>query len=995
MIEKTVEHRFSVLLLVLLGCLLGIFLYFKMPIELLPRSNTTRLVFLAPAQGGNANERAAHLSTLLEKAFAKNGLRGKLAFESNRDRSLGIWTPEGNTHINLQTLRNSIRDALSNENASPNFELLELQSSSGSILTLVAERTRSSKISNFELYTLIQTELIGGLRKIPGVAKAQIENSSNREITHSLNKMALLEDPEFAKHAVQKQIKTLSSPLVNVVPVLGSIAIDYSKDNKLSAFEPIETDHLAEMTSLRDGNEVIFVSVQKNSEGNEVEISKKVKSLVETLNKNLKDLQLDVVQDSAVYINSAEENVVANLRDGIILTCICIFVFLRRWYSTVVVSLSIPISLLLTFPILYLVGISRNVMSLAGIALGVGVVVDATLSIVNGIEEHMAKGFSPREASVISARENHVPIAIAVLTTLAVFIPILFLNGLVGDLFYDLAFTVIASQCIAYICAIYITPSLTSMVYEKINLKRRTPNSSDKKPEGEVKSGIFLQAIQSILQKRVAYWAVAAASLLAVVWGGSLVPPSEFLPRAGQGDFRASIFVGADLNPVSAKILARNLDAGLAKSGFKNRISRLENETLRIDFHSDESSTSSRKQIEELLLPIATPYSVSVSELNPLDDKSSNGQDIEFYLNTTEKNRELLKSTLEKIPGITHQRWSNDFRKSASNIDRDDTAFSSMLVDRPHSEGFFASQFQKKMLGIDVSDPKIEGKGPAVAYLDQTNAGIRLHPTSGAPLQKGMLPYVAAMNRENSNAFVVNGQVMERVELTLEGKTTSQITEEINAIVKRTDVPIEWGSGVSESEDSVSKLGLCILIATILTILILYAQNRSLITTTTIMFTFVWGAIGSFPGLAMHRETLNASALVGFILLAGTIVNNGILLMEIVEKNRKLQFTPRDCCMLAARQRTIPVLVTALTTALGMLPMVFETGAGSQMYRALSIVVVYGTLISTPVSLFGIPCMVMIFGDLREYAERKILKILIQARRKSEDVHAERDAYVS
>ena len=177
-----------------------------------------------------------------------------------------------------------------------------------------------------------------------------------------------------------------------------------------------------------------------------------------------------------------------------------------------------------------------------------------------------------------------------------------------------------------------------------------------------------------------------------------------------------------------------------------------------------------------------------------------------------------------------------------------------------------------------------------------------------------------------------------------------------------------------EAKGSLAGLAQCLFLAIVIIFFILFTQNRSASKSLIILATFAWAPLGAIPALAWHDETLNGSALVGFILLAGTIVNNGILLMDRVEKKIHLQIPVYEAAREAVRERSLNVVVTGLTTVLAMVPMIWGGQEGAQMYRSLSIVVVYGTLASTPVSFLGIPALLIVRQGLVEARARWILK---------------------
>ena len=989
MISELIYNRIAVIWITILGCILGIFLYFNMPVELLPQSKATSLLFITKNIGQDHLLLANRYEKTLNEVLLKFSLGTDLQISANKESIKGIFSSKNIDDENIMTVQKEIKTALSEANLSTFFQLLALDAKNIPIMTLVVEKKSQSMLNDSELNNLVESEVIKPLRQIPNIL--DVVDTTEKNIEKNISPV-IAKQKELMKNSIQllkslvESIKPRNS-LINSEYQISVRQTDATKFDKTpiyfnqkktldEVFVISESEQINSQISLRNGMPAISLSIYKTSFGNEVAGSKLVRQKIAELGKNNKDISIEIVYDSADYVNAAESNVIGNLRDGIILTCVCILFFLRNIISTFIVSLSIPISLLLTLPILYFAGISRNVMSLAGITLGVGVVVDATISIINGINEEIENGLSPMSASIRAAEENVLPIAAAVLTTFAVFVPILLLDGTVGDLFYDLSFTVVAAQAISFVCAIFIIPGITGLILEKTRNEKTKKKSRNFSTSELSSKNLLLRMLDKLLTSHLACWTLSLSFLAAVACGISMIPPAEFLPRAQNGDYRITVETGYDFAPSKRLEFAKKIDSILKAEGLTNRIVTTTSQNITSDFHSDSKSFDQNSILKKISRAIS-PYQAHINAQNPLDSESTKGNDLDFYVPFKIENRQKIKDSISKIPGITFQKWSSDAKSMGLTLTKPTDSLAENFIPESLYSAYWTTHLNPTVLGTDLhayNHPPY--KSYQILY-DETKSDIFVHPTTGVPSTNNVAQFANYTGLEDEEIHIIDGNRVERIQLALTGKTASEISSQIEKIFQEFKISLIWDQAVTEKETSTKKLETCIAWSILLTILVLYIQNKSLLITTIIMFTFIWGAIGSFPGLVFHKETLNASALVGFILLAGTIVNNGILLMDIIEKNRREQKSPKICCLIAAQQRTGPVLVTALTTALGMLPMVFETGAGSQMYRALSIVVVYGTLVSTPVSLVGIPCLVMIFGDIRETFERQSLRTKI------------------
>ena len=578
------------------------------------------------------------------------------------------------------------------------------------------------------------------------------------------------------------------------------------------------------------------------------------------------------IHDEADKIDAAESTVTSNLRDGTVLTCLCVFLFLRSLRSTIFVSLSLPLSLLAAIPFMTACGLGKNIMSLAGLALGVGVVVDATLAVMEDFHAELRGGTSAAKAAKSAARSNFAPVLAAILTTLAVFVPILFLNGFAGDIFFDLSMTIIIIQLLSFGVAIYLTPGILSLYYEKV------PESIQNMPQVSnselAPNSWFVDFMEMILRSRAMTLGFFLASLLAVVWSLTLVPGSEFLPAGKQADF---VF----LKPVGNNEKMQTIDEMI-----QNTSTSLHTLALSSSFvvHSDHIEvrlkTSDAHPLERIQNRLQLGLHAPTSALLPVDASGEPAGVVTLYIPPQSPENFLkIKEKLSHIKGI---------------------------------------------FNIDSS--------PASIWLD------------GFPRQ---------ILRLTLSPGMISGTAISKVKESLKNQMAVE-SDPVSAL----------------KEQSLLQLGWCVLFAMALIFIILLVINRSFYTAITIMFTFLWGLIGVFPGMRLHGESFNASVLVGFILLSGTVVNNGILLMDLFMRHRAQQLPPFEAMMLAIRKRAIPVIVTALTTVLGMVPMVFETGEGSELYRGLAIVTVYGTLVSTPLSIICLPCLALLLDDFEEFKSR-------------------------
>lgn len=750
-----------------------------------------------------------------------------------------------------------------------------------------------------------------------------------------------------------------------------------------SGLKPRAVDDTNATRVLYDDRLAVVLTVFRGGGHDDLEVSKAVRRVLGGLSDPR--FSYHVVSDASRYIVEAESNVIENLVVGTLLTCICILIFVRRFWATSLVSLSIPLALVLTLPILYALGISRNVMSLAGAALGVGIVVDATLGSLTTFNERMAAGFIPAASAEYSATENQIPLLVTSLSTLAVFMPILLLSGNVGSMFWDLSVTVVVGQVVGFFVSVYLMPGVAAMLhdYKQTHLQiLRVGNE-----QAEVASNnLFYRSLTALLRRPSLGLVFNFVLILAIGASVMFAPPSEFLPAGDSKDFHALVKFDAKEKQSERARITDAVGQFLASRGFTERLLRADESQISImakngiavDLHS----------LNEELARISYPHWSGLFRINPLDPQSRTGDDIELFVvddTNVVRLREFVNA-VRRLPGVIGTRQSWD---SKAQFIQSSDAVSPL-------ESSWIPPEKAPMLGRILSEPTLlgyvnrdltalQGMGQAALSSQRESPlfvfnplGEFTHSLSAKVLfPNSLLERQQSIYLDNANVYSLDGDLRGKMSIDIDGRPSGAIEVDIQDLATELGVAFEWHPRSAENRDGFAKLVVCLLSAVAIIAAIILVQTRSIAATLVVLFTFLWGPIGSMPGLLLHGESLSASALVGFILLAGTIVNNGILLVDLIGKNRNAQMDPIAACVEAARERALPVIITSLTTVLGTLPLVFETGAGSQMYRGLAIVVVYGTTVSTPISLYGVPSLLLLLIGMREMMERWFLRLHI------------------
>jgi len=993
-LRKIIEERFRLIWVTLALCAVGFFAFDRTAMELLPRSAARQYAVIIPEPGLSDSDSAKQIEKIVRETATRiegvEHIRTEITTNALISKISGSKIP---TRF-AENMRSSLKRTFSDNGIEKYIQVLSLGAESISTMDLViSERENNEKKDPQNTQKVISQKIIPILEQLDGVSAIEATGLAPNSITlspralgHMSQNASPLRIAVETANALRTPFTTRDTPFgflsyyfANYAQTITDIKIPLRNNSgnapKLGELFKIEQQQVGEgEIVLSESQPAALLAVFNAPNANSVDTSKKVRAVVAAINQSEKNILATVVSDSADYIAAAQESVSENLLWGVILTCLCILLFTGNMRYTAIASISIPVSLALTFPFFPLFNITRNVMSLAGITLSVGVVVDATISVIDGIDDAMKKGFSAREAAFRSSFENLPAVSLTALTTFAVFAPILFLDGMVGDLFRELSLTVIISQAVSFVVAIFIVPGITSLLYEILNVNFKQQN--EKRTSKDFWSRSFSAVVIRLLKQKAYYWSAGIASLLLVIWSLTLVPATEFLPKRPTDEFR--LVVSNVQGSAEGKSIIARTDATLKKMGTSKRLLIFRGDAITGDFTLPNAEQKSISDLEKTLSEALAPLLVVVSRRNPIDVDATNGRDLEFFIPTNLRDRDSFKIKINSLIGVESPRWSGDVTEPVAPLQPDGKLMQTLPAPVGHTWEFWNFLYGKHLLGVEVpSNIRERGASPKLVWRKNSAGEARIHPAIKTTVPQYSVSTLSQIKRAPSRNIFVDGTAVEQVMLKLNGKTTAEIGSLISILAKESAIPIFWGEGKEDSDRSIRNLAICFAIAALMIIILLLWQNRSFMVTTVIMCTFAWGLIGAFPGLTLHHETMNASAIVGFILLAGTIVNNGILLMEIVGRARATQTPPRESCLVAVSHRTVPVLITALTTAVGMIPMVISRGEGSQMYRALSIVVVYGTMLSTPISLIAIPCVFLILNDIREWVERARLRTIV------------------
>jgi len=772
---------------------------------------------------------------------------------------------------------------------------------------------------------------------------------------------------------------------------------EISKGANLALLEDVADiyDTYKERTSYSryNGRENVSVSIQKQAQANTLQVVHRVKNALKYIKEELpEDIEVAIVYDQSEFIKSSINSVRDSAIQGGILVFIVLYIFLRNLMSSAIVSFSIPISIMTVFVLMYSSSLSINLISLAGLALGVGMLVDNSIVVLENIFRHWSLGKSSEEASILGADEMVNAIMGSTLTTIVVFFPMAFVIGIVGQLVKDLAFTIIFSLTASIVVALTLVP----LFFSKMRNVRDSSASTYNKMQKHF--GLFENALSVFIKKRkVSLLITLIIFIISILMYFTL--DKELMPKMDQGQFTIKVNMPSGTNLDITNGIASKIENFLLSLPYAEEVSVIVGSTRgksaedflqRLGSHQAEIfvNLESKRKIEtkdviqlvkgnlsamdlegadiEYILPESI-FSTVVEESSPVVVKVQ-GKELTQMINIVEE----VKGTLNNIKGIYNIRTDMPEASPETKVlvDKDKAAaYQFSVVDIAQTSqaairGYVASEFKEKGQEIDIRVRLREQDRDDFNKLERiqltSQAGVKVPLTSLVKFARGMGPSeIKRLDQERT--ILVSANIFKRA--------LKDVVNDVGDTVKKLNIPNDYTvklAGESEEmKQSFVSLRNALILSIILVFMIMAAQFESILQPFIIMFTFPLSLIGVVFAIFITNTTVNVNVFLGVIILGGIVVNNGIVLIDYINQLINRGMPVFDALIEGSKTRLRPILMTALTTIFGFMPMAFSKGEGSEFGSSLAICVMGGLTISTFMSLFVIPAIFMAFHSLK------------------------------
>ena len=730
----------------------------------------------------------------------------------------------------------------------------------------------------------------------------------------------------------------------------------YLKDLATVSLRNEEPENIARY----NGERCLGISIYKENKYNTVNAVNNLMEKLSEFEKSLPGYKFHVVSNQGEFISASIQEVKDSAYMGILLAVIVLYIFLRRINMTLIVSVSIPISIIATFNLMYFNGLSLNIMTLGGLALGAGMLVDNAIVVIENIFRNQDENnLPPVDAAIVGTSEVAGAITASTLTTIVVFLPIVYLQGAAGELFKEQAWTVSFSLLSSLFVSILFIPMLAAKFMRK--------DASRKSRAITVKG--FGNFVGRLLKRK--YLVVAVAALLMVV-SYLLIPfiGMEFMPKAGSKEFSVYVNMEPGTRLKSTDNAIQSLESSIRSLGGED-IEWIYTQVGPSNLESESGGVLEEENQARL--------TVKVKQDSPLDaefliNEISNsytlpeGIEISYEMEQSALQSILgteIKERISDIPGIYDIKTSME--KGAPEVEIKMDRLKSGIYDIDVST--VGQQVEEKLSGKNAGtfetngeSVNIEIKVPEVALSDIRNIEITQGDKQyrlGEIAEISIASAPQRINRVNQNRTAEVTAMIEK------GYTLSQITPLVEERLAEVEFPAKYMATITGEEamreESFSGLGFALFLSILLVYMVMAAQFESLLHPFTILLTIPLAGVGCILAFLLTGQTFNMMAFIGIIMLAGIAVNSSIILVDAINRLREEGHPLEEAIMMAAQFRIRPILMTSATTILAMLPMCFGFGEGASLRSPMALAVIGGLVTSTIMTLLVIPCVYYIF----------------------------------
>ncbi|MFZ6779111.1 efflux RND transporter permease subunit [Undibacterium sp. Ji83W] len=996
--DFSIKRPIAMIVIIIALMCMGLLALKKLKVNQIPDVEEPVLVVSIPYPGASPETVEREIINRLEKSL--QSITGVYQVRSTAFEGRAQVVIVFNFNKNLIEASDEVRNAIASVRYKLPTEMREpiLERSDPSAQPIMQMALSSSTLSHAEISRLAEDELSDKFRGIDGVATVSVNGSLRRELTVLLHAQKLREyNVSVGEVVTALRNQNTTAPVGKVrgkldeqsIRLIGRIESPAEFQNIVIKRRGTDLVRLAQVAdiadsfaeiggfSVRNGNPNVGISVTRSRDASTVTVANKVRSLIEEINKTLpKGSKLEVTQDGGKDAQSSLNNVIESLMFGAVLTIFVVYVFLNSWRSTLITAMSLPTSVIAAFIAVWLCGFTLNFMTLLGLSLAIGVLIDDAIVVRENIVRHMEMGSDRRTAASNGTKEIGLAVASTTFSIIAVFIPVAFMPGVSGEWFRPFALTVASSVMVSLFISFTLDPMLSAYWGDPVG-HHLAPKRGISRVLAKFNTWFDHQAdrygnvIAWALHHRVWMALIAGLSFVGAIALHASMGGTSFLPVSDNGtlviDVRTPSSASLDYGRMKVE-KAAELARTIKETKATNSVINAGGGRVYVDIGK---STERKRSASEVGVELRKLVATIIGAEYVVQDDLSNGArkpvQIRFSGPDSRKLTEIatdFMGQLSKVPGAVDVGLSEQDPKDELQIELDRGLANSLGI----SVNDAAQALRVAFAGVEIGD-WVDPTGEA------RDVAVRLHPDDRISAENiERLPIAVAgsdkmvpleqiakitMGKGPAKIQHTDGKRMIEVSANAQGKSSGEVTTEALKIAKAMNFPtgfgIELGGAARSQKELFTEMTIALVAGIGLMYLILVMQFGSFTAPIPVMLSLPLSLIGVVVALLLTKGTLNLMSFIGIIMLMGLVAKNAILLLDCARKREEEGYDREESLMYAGRKRLRPILMTTFALIAGMLPVAIGLGEGGEFYRPLAIAIIGGTITSTFLTLLVVP----------------------------------------
>ncbi len=1023
--RKAVNNPVTTALVFIALAIFGVFSLIKISLDRFPKFDANVIMVMSSYPGASAEDIETNLTKVLENSL--NGVSDLKDIISTSKENISLITLKFVEGVDIDVATNDVRDKLDMVNSVlPDGATLPLifKFSADDMPIMIMAATANESLPALE--KILDDKLATPLARVSGVGTVSIAGAPQREIQvycdpNKLEAYGLT--VAGISSVIASENRNVPSGSIDIGSNSYALRVEKEFTNADQMLDIVvghsngKTIYLRDVARVVDGIEERYqeayvngipgaqIIIQKQADANAVNVIRGVKKEMQKIQKNLpSDIDIRIVMDSSDNIlntlNSLKETILVTF----LIVMLVVYLFLGRWRATFIIVLAIPISLLASLMYLWATGNTLNIVSMSALSIAIGMVVDDAIVVLENISTHLERGAKPKEAAVHATQEVGISVIASTLTMLAVFMPLTMIKGMAGVMFKQLGWITSIIMIVSTVGALTLIPMLCSQF---LRFKPKTGKIHD------LIFGNFNKLIDLISKgyAKMISWCIGHRAIVGILsiavfaaTVGILGPKikTDFFPSSDQGRITIQLELPAGTGQDITRNLAHeihqkfqnqipelvNCSYSLGQADSENAFASMQTSgthviSYNVNIGSMEDRERSQAEIADVIRGVLKDYpefkKVKVTEGSGGMGGGASTVDVEIYgydFDVTDRVAKKIQEGMLAKGGCSQVLISRDEYTPEYQVDFDREKLAVNGLNTTTAASYFSSAMNGSTQSFYREDgdeydirvryapefrTSVEDIENIVVY-NNMGKGVRIKEL-GTVVETLTPPSIQRKNRERM--ITVSGVVANGVAL-------SDVVAMANEVIEEADIPSELylkvAGSFEDQQDMFADLILLLVMIIILVYIVMASQFESFMSPFVIMFSIPFAFVGVLMGLWVTGTPLGAMGMIGILILMGIVVKNGIVLIDYTILMRERGYSVAEASAIAANSRLRPILMTTLTTVLGMIPMAVGQGEGSEMWRSLGMVVAWGLSISTLVTLVIIPTL---YAAMASWQERR------------------------